>query len=126
MHPVDDRGGRRQEVEIELAGQPLLNDLEMQETEKPAAEAKAERVTSASSTPVGFRLGCWPRSWHGQLNGRGPDRRGAPHQACQSSQRLDRNCKSPRGGFQAIVVGRQLKRSALRAQVLKGSQMQSI
>ena len=50
MHPVDDRGGRRQEVEIELAGQPLLNDLEMQETEKPAAEAKAERVTSASST----------------------------------------------------------------------------
>jgi len=43
MHPVDDRGRGRQEVEVELAGQPLLDDLEMEEAEKPTAEAEAKR-----------------------------------------------------------------------------------
>ena len=43
MHPVDDRGGGREQVEVEFARQPLLDDLEMEETEKPAAEPEAER-----------------------------------------------------------------------------------
>ena len=42
MHPVDDRRSGRQEVEIELAGQPLLDDLEMEQTEKPAAEPETQ------------------------------------------------------------------------------------
>ena len=42
MHPVDDRGGGRQEVEVELAGQPLLNDLEMEQTENQGLVALAE------------------------------------------------------------------------------------
>ena len=40
---VDDRGRGRDEIEVELALEPLLDDLEMQEPEKAAAEAEAER-----------------------------------------------------------------------------------
>ena len=40
---VDDRRRRRDEIEIEFALQPLLDDLEMQQAEKAAAEAEAER-----------------------------------------------------------------------------------
>ena len=43
MHAVDDRGGGRQQVEVELAGQPLLDDFEMQQAEKAAAKAEAQR-----------------------------------------------------------------------------------
>ena len=43
VHPVDDRGRGRDQVEVEFARQPLLDDLEMQQAEKPAAEAEAER-----------------------------------------------------------------------------------
>ena len=41
--PVDDRGRGRDQVEVELALQPLLDDLEMQQPEEAAAEAEAER-----------------------------------------------------------------------------------
>ena len=41
--PVDDRWRGRDEVEVELALEPLLDDLEMQEAEKAAAKAEAER-----------------------------------------------------------------------------------
>src|ERR1700722_17553009 len=41
-NPVDNRWRGRDEIEIELALQPLLNDFEMQETQKPAAETEAE------------------------------------------------------------------------------------
>ena len=41
--PIDDRRRRRDEIEIEFALQPLLNDFKMQKTQKAAAEAKAER-----------------------------------------------------------------------------------
>ena len=40
---VDHRRRGRDQVEIELALQPLLDDLEMQEAEEAAAEAEAER-----------------------------------------------------------------------------------
>src|SRR6202000_1621568 len=40
---IDHRGRRRDQVEIELAAQALLNDLEVQEAEEPAAEAETER-----------------------------------------------------------------------------------
>ena len=40
---VDDRGRGGDEIEVELAGQPLLDDLEVQEPEEAAAEAEAER-----------------------------------------------------------------------------------
>ena len=40
---VDDRGRGRDEVEVELALEPLLDDLEMQQAEEAAAEAEAER-----------------------------------------------------------------------------------
>src|SRR3954470_9063392 len=40
---VDDGGSGRNQVEIELALQPLLDDLEMQQAQKAAAEAEAER-----------------------------------------------------------------------------------
>ena len=40
---VDDRGRGGDEVEVELALQPLLDDLQMQQAEKAAAEAEAER-----------------------------------------------------------------------------------
>src|SRR5437667_12204352 len=43
MYAIDHRGGGRQEIEIELAREPLLDDLEMQQPEKPAAEPEAER-----------------------------------------------------------------------------------
>ena len=42
-HLVDDRRCGRDQVEVELALQPLLDDLEVQEPEKTAAEAEAER-----------------------------------------------------------------------------------
>ena len=42
MHAIDDRGRGRDQVEVELAGQPLLDDLEMQQAEEAAAEAEAE------------------------------------------------------------------------------------
>ena len=40
---VDDRRRGREQVEVELALQPLLDDLEMQQAEEAAAEAEAER-----------------------------------------------------------------------------------
>src|ERR1700694_2389460 len=43
LHPVLDGQRRRDEVELELALQALLDDLEVQKPEEPAAEAKAER-----------------------------------------------------------------------------------
>ena len=43
VHPVDDRRRGRDQVEVELARQPLLDDLEVQQAEKAAAEAEAER-----------------------------------------------------------------------------------
>ena len=39
---VDDRGGGDDEVEVELALEPLLDDLEMQQTQEAAAEAEAQ------------------------------------------------------------------------------------
>ncbi len=49
MHPVDDRGRGRDQIEVELARQPLLDDFEVQQAEEPAAEAEAQRHR-------GFRL----------------------------------------------------------------------
>ncbi len=43
LDPVDDRGRGRDEVEVELALEPLLDDLEVEEPEEAAAEAEAER-----------------------------------------------------------------------------------
>ena len=43
MHAIDDRGRRGDQVDIELALEPLADDLEMQQPEKAAAEAEAER-----------------------------------------------------------------------------------
>ncbi len=43
MHAIDDRGCGRDQIEVEFAGQPLLDDFEMQEAEKAAAKAEAER-----------------------------------------------------------------------------------
>ena len=43
LEVIDDRRRGRDQVEVELALQPLLNDLEMQQPEKAAAEAEAER-----------------------------------------------------------------------------------
>ncbi len=40
---IDHRRRGRDQVEVELAGQALLDDLQMQEAEKAAAEAEAER-----------------------------------------------------------------------------------
>src|SRR6202020_1463640 len=40
---VDDRWRGRDEVKVELALEPLLDDLEMKEPEEAAAEAEAER-----------------------------------------------------------------------------------
>ena len=40
---VDDRGRGGDQVEVELALQPLLDDLEVQQAEEAAAEAEAER-----------------------------------------------------------------------------------
>ena len=42
-HLVDDRRRGRDQVEVELALQPLLDDLEVQQAEEAAAEAEAER-----------------------------------------------------------------------------------
>ena len=41
---VDDRGRGQHEVEVELAREALLDDLEVKEAEKAAAEAEAERA----------------------------------------------------------------------------------
>ena len=46
---VDDRRRGRDQVEIELALQPLLDDLEMQQPEEAAAEAEAERGARSPS-----------------------------------------------------------------------------
>ena len=43
MHAVDDRGRGRDQVEVEFARQPLLNDFEVQQAEKAAAKAEAQR-----------------------------------------------------------------------------------
>ena len=40
---IDDRGCRRDEIEIEFAMQALLDDLQMQQAEEAAAEAEAQR-----------------------------------------------------------------------------------
>ena len=42
LHPVDDRGGRSDEVHLEFAFEAFLNDLHVQEAEEAAAEAEAE------------------------------------------------------------------------------------
>jgi hypothetical protein len=42
MDPVDDRGGGDDEVEVELALEPLLHDFQVQEAQKAAAEAQAQ------------------------------------------------------------------------------------
>jgi len=39
---VDDRGGRRDQVQVELAAQALLDDLQMQQAQESAAEAEAQ------------------------------------------------------------------------------------
>ncbi|MNQ87058.1 hypothetical protein D3C85_1022680 [compost metagenome] len=39
---VDDRGGRRDQVQVELAAQALLDDLQVQQAEEAAAEAEAQ------------------------------------------------------------------------------------
>ena len=43
LHLVDDAGGGGDEVEVELALQPLLDDLEVEQAEEPAAKTEAER-----------------------------------------------------------------------------------
>src|SRR5690606_23830098 len=43
LDPVDDGRRRGDQVEVELTRQALLHDLEMEEAEKAAAEAEAER-----------------------------------------------------------------------------------
>ena len=43
MHAIDDARRRGDQVDIELALEPLADDLEMQQPEKAAAEAEAER-----------------------------------------------------------------------------------
>ena len=48
LHLVDDRRRGRDQVEIELALQPLLDDLQMQQPEEAAAEAEAERGADVS------------------------------------------------------------------------------
>src|SRR5262249_7690504 len=40
---LDQRGRGRDQIEIEFARQPLLNNFEMQQSEKSAAETEAER-----------------------------------------------------------------------------------
>src|SRR4026209_853118 len=40
---IDDAWRRRDQVDVEFALEPLADDLEMEEAEKTAAEAKAER-----------------------------------------------------------------------------------
>src|SRR5271166_6671002 len=42
MHAIDDRRGGRQEVEVELAGKALLDDLEMQQAQETATEPETE------------------------------------------------------------------------------------
>ena len=54
---VDDRGRGRDQVEVELARQPLLDDLEVQQAEEAAAEAEAQRRRGLRS-----RSGSWRRS----------------------------------------------------------------
>ena len=46
---VDHRRRGRDQVEVELALQPLLDDLEVQEAEEAAAEAEAERRARSPS-----------------------------------------------------------------------------
>ena len=58
--PVDHAGRGGDEVEVELAGEALLHDLQMQQAEEAAAEAVAERRR-------GFRLGVEARIVQGQL-----------------------------------------------------------
>src|SRR5690606_674544 len=43
VHAVDDGRGGGDQVEVELALKPLLDDLQMQQAEEAAAEAEAER-----------------------------------------------------------------------------------
>ena len=43
MDVIDDRGRGGDEVEVEFALEPLLDDLEMQQPEEAAAEAEAQR-----------------------------------------------------------------------------------
>ena len=49
LHLVDDRRRGRDEVEVELALQPLLDDFEVQQAEEAAAEAEAERGATSPS-----------------------------------------------------------------------------
>ncbi len=43
MHAVDDAGRGGDEIEIEFALQPLADDFQMQQAQKSAAEAEAQR-----------------------------------------------------------------------------------
>ena len=43
IDPVDDVRRGRDQVEVELALEPLADDLQVQQAEEPAAEAEAER-----------------------------------------------------------------------------------
>src|SRR6056297_2405164 len=43
LYPVLDRGGRKDNRQIELTLETLLHDLQMKQTQKPAAESKTER-----------------------------------------------------------------------------------
>ena len=48
LHLVDHRRRGRDQVEIELALQPLLDDFQVQQAEEAAAEAEAERRADVS------------------------------------------------------------------------------
>jgi hypothetical protein len=41
---VDDRGRGRDQVQVELAAEPLLDDLQVEQAQEPAAEAEAQRA----------------------------------------------------------------------------------
>ena len=47
---VDHRGGGDDEVEVELALEPLLDDLEMQQAQEAAAEAQAQSAELLSGS----------------------------------------------------------------------------
>jgi len=52
---VDHRRRGRDEVEVELALQPLLDDFEVQQAEEAAAEAEAERRARSPSRRRSWR-----------------------------------------------------------------------
>ena len=42
VHAIDDGWRGRDQIEVEFAGQPLLDDLQVQQAQETAAEAEAE------------------------------------------------------------------------------------